>query len=107
MNQPASDPHRRPLSLKEIVPALGLTLVMLAGFALAQLNSTWLGLLILAPVFIYVLVVVWRAPREQRARWAAALEEHERRPFGRVMRIIQFGALVLLAVGAARWLYFR
>ena len=107
MNETTRDPLKRSVPRKEALLALGVVLLMLAGFAIGQLYSGWLGLLMLAPVFVYMFVVFLRLPRETRAQVAAALERQEEKPFWRLIRIVQIGAILAIVAVAAQWLYGR
>jgi hypothetical protein len=107
MNETIPDPLKRPVPRKQALLALGVVLVLLAGFAIGQLYSGWLGFLMLAPVFVCMFVVFLRLPRETRAEVAAALERQEKRPFWRLIRIVQIGAILAIAAVAAQWLYGR
>jgi hypothetical protein len=107
MNETIRDPLKRPVPRKQALLALGVVLVLLAGFAIGQLYSGWLAFLMLAPVFVSMFVVFLRLPRETRAEVAAALERQEKRPFWRLIRIVQIGAILAIAAAAAQWLYGR
>ena len=107
MDETTRDPLKRPVPRKQALIALGVVLLMLAGFAIGQLYSGWLGLFMLAPVFVCMVVVFLRLPRETRAQVAAALERQEKKPFWRLMRVVQVGAIVALAALAAQRLFGR
>jgi len=59
----------------------------------------------LTPIVGYIVVAAIRIPREQKAKIAAVLEQQEKKPLGRLVRIIQLVALLLLVAAALRWLY--
>jgi predicted permease len=102
-----SDPLKQPVPLKLLLVALCGVAYLIAALAIAQLYSRVLGLVMLAPVFIFVLVSVYRITPEQNARIATALKKQEQSAFWRFMRLVQIGALALLAVGLLAWLYER
>jgi hypothetical protein len=93
------------VSWEKVLPVLGCALFMIGGYAVAQLHSKWLGLLMWMPVAGYALVEVVRTPREKKAQLAAVVERHERKPLVRPVRIIELAALVLLVATVLRWLH--
>jgi hypothetical protein len=104
MSEPEPDPSRRVLAGKELWTALLPTAALLAGFAIGQLYSKTLGLLLVAPFFVYWVVFFWRMPRAEKARIAAALEAQKKTPWGRVERLVKLAILLCLAAVAVQWL---
>jgi uncharacterized membrane protein len=103
MSEPASDPRKRVVSWTQAWPAL----FLLVGFAVARLHSATLGLLVVAPLVVYVLVASWRMPREEKVRLAAVLRAHDETPWGRVDRLIKVAILLYLVALAVQWLLGR
>src|SRR5437870_10947216 len=94
-----SNPLKHSLAPKYVIALLCLAAYVIGALAIAQLYSRILGLVMLAPVFSFVLVSVYRITPEQNARIATALKKQEQSAFWRFMRLVQIGALALLAVG--------
>ena len=104
MSEPGPDPSRRALSGKELWTALWPTAALFGGLAVGALYSTTLGLLLAGPGLVYIVVELWRMPREQKARLAAVVHAHDKTPWGRVGRLIQLITLLCVAAAAVQWL---
>ena len=103
MSEPAPDPSKRALSRKELRTVLFALAVIVAGSAVALYSKT-LGLLIFAGFVVCALGVVWRMPRAEKTRLAAALEAQKKTPLGRVNRLVELAIVLFLAALAVQWL---
>lgn len=106
MSKP-TDPLRRPVTFKEVWPALLGVVLLLTGFGLAKSGYTLAGYLIAAPVMIFVAVAVFRLPKEQTERIAEAIKERDKKPFWQLVNILQLAAVLLIIASAIAWLYDR
>ncbi len=104
MDKPPLDPSKQPVPPKYLLLAFGLVAYMVAALAIAQAYSGVLGLIMLAPVFVYMLTSFHRLPREQKARIGAKIMEQEQTPFGRFMRFVEIGLWLLIAYALLVWL---
>lgn len=107
MDQQPSDPLKQLVPLKQLLGILVLVVYMIAALAVIKLHSSVLGLVMLAPLIIFMVVYLYRLPREQAARIAAQIKKHEESPFGRLMRFVQIVLWVVLAAALFAWLYER
>jgi membrane protein implicated in regulation of membrane protease activity len=105
MSQPPSDPLKQRVPPKHLLLVFGLVAYMIAAMAVSQAYSRVLGLVMLAPVFIYMITSLRRLPREQQARIGAKIMEQEQSPFGRFMRLVEIGFWLLIAYALLAWLY--
>jgi hypothetical protein len=104
MSEPEPDPSRRALSGEELWTALWPTVALFGGLAVSALYSKTLGLLLAGPGLVYIVIALWRIPREEKARLAAALEAQKKTPWGRVERLVKLAILLFLVAVAIQWL---
>jgi len=107
MNLPPADPSKQPVTFKQFLLVLGIVAYMVTALAVTYLHSRVLGLAMLAPVLVFMIVSIYRIPREQMARIGAQIEKQEQSPFGRSMRFIQIVLWVFIGVAILAWLYER
>lgn len=104
---PPTDPLKRPVPLKEALPALLGVALLLTGLVLIESGYKLIGTLVAAPVMVYVMVAIFRIPKEQTERLAKAMEEQNKKPIWQFINIIQLAALLFILASGAAWLYER
>ena len=107
MNTSPSDPAKQPVPVIPLLLTFGLVAYILAGLAVAQSCSRVLGLIMLAPVIIFMLTWFRRLPPELQARIGAKMKEQEQAPFGRFMRVVEIVIWALLGYALLAWLFQR
>lgn len=107
MERPPSDPSKQPVPLKTLLVVLCGVAYVVAAIAVYQLHSRVLGRVLFAPVLIFMIVWIYRLPREQKARIMAQIEKQEQSPWGRSMRFIQIVLWAFVGAAILGWLYER
>lgn len=107
MTTPQTDPLRRHVPLREVLPALLGVVVLFVGLAAAHRYSKVIGLLIVAAVFAVMILSVFRLPKEQKLKVAEAMEDQDRKPLGQFLKVIRLAVWLMLLVAASQWLYGR
>jgi NhaP-type Na+/H+ or K+/H+ antiporter len=107
MDLPSSDPSKQPVTLKVLLWTLVGVAYFVAALAVTYLYSRVLGLALVAPIVVFMIVSIYRIPREQMARIGAQIEKQEQSTFGRFMRIVKIVLWVLIGAAILAWLYER
>lgn len=107
MELPPSDPSKQPVTFKQLLLALGVVAYLVTALAFTNLYSRVLGLALLAPALVFMIVSIYRIPREQMARIGAQIEKQEQSTFGRFMRFVQIALWTVIGAAILTWLYAR
>jgi Ca2+/Na+ antiporter len=107
MERPPSDPSKQPVPFKITLLLLGVVAYLVTALAVTSLYSKVLGLVLFAPFLIFMIVWMYRLPREQEARIMAQIEKQEQSTFGRSMRFIQIVLWAFIGAAILGWLYER
>ncbi|MGQ0698093.1 MAG: hypothetical protein ACT4PZ_07595 [Panacagrimonas sp.] len=107
MSESPHEPAKRGVPAKQVVVVLTSVAYAVACLAVAQLQSKLLGILMLAPLLVWLAVSFVRLPREQWARIAAAEQKQKQTTLGRITRFVQIAVLIYFAAIVLHWLYGR
>jgi len=107
MDLPPADPSKQPVTSKQLLLALGVVAYLLTALAVTYLYSRVLGVALFALSIVFMIVSIYRLPREQLTRIGAQIEKQEQSTLGRSMRFIQIVLWVFIGVAILAWLYER